>query len=77
VQALLKEGTLEMTKALIGKFVDKVVATPDMIVVHFNFFPEFTMKLDIEKDCSAVPCLAHVGEQSSSLGCDFGGDGGS
>ena len=77
VRELLKVGTLETTKALVYKFIDHVIVKSDLIVVHFNFFPDFTMKLDIEKGCPVAERLAHAQGQSSSLGCDFGGDGGS
>ena len=73
VRELLKEGTLETTKALVHKFVDRVEVKPDVIVVHFNFFPEFTIKLDTEKDCLVAERLTHVQKQSFSLASDFGG----
>jgi len=75
VRTLLKEGTLETTKVLIQKFVDHVVVKPEVAIVQFNFFPDFTINLDIEKDCPLAERLTHVQGQSSSMGCDFGGTG--
>jgi len=74
VRTMLKERALETTKALVQKFVAQVVVKPEEVVVQFNFFPDFTMKLDIEKDCPATERLTHVQGQSPSLGCDFGGE---
>ena len=44
IRELLKAGTLETIKSVVDKFVSKIMVNPDGIVVHFNFFPEFTIK---------------------------------
>ena len=68
VRKLLKAGTLETVKSVVDKFVSKVIVNTDGVVVHFNFFPDFTIKPEelIEKDC---PVTEHgiAQEQSFSL----------
>ena len=73
VRELLKDKTLETTKTLVHKFVDQVIVNSESVVVHFNFFPDLTIKLDIEKDCPTAEHLTRVQGQSSSLADGFGG----
>jgi site-specific DNA recombinase len=58
IKEMLKAGTPDAVKAVVDKFVAKVEVKPDAIVVHYNFFPEFTIRPEerIEKDCPLMEC---------------------
>jgi site-specific DNA recombinase len=68
IRDMLKVGTPEAVKAIVEKFISKVEVNPDNIIVHYNFFPEFTMCPDelTEKDCPLAECLPDTPGQPNS-----------
>ena len=82
IRELLCNGTLDTLKMIIDRFVSQIVVSPDGVVVHFNFFPGFTIRPDeqIENDCPLTERESDVQEQSISSSiikmADDGGTGG-
>ena len=68
IRELLSAGTLDTIKTLIDKFVSIIIVYPEDVIVHFNFFPNFTIKPDeqAEKDCLITECGSDIHEQSIS-----------
>ena len=65
IRKLLKAGTLETIKSVVDKFVSQIVVNTDGVVVHFNFFPDFTIKPEewTEKNCPVAEHSADAQEQ--------------
>jgi site-specific DNA recombinase len=74
IRELLNAGTLETLKTIVDKFISKVVVKPDGVIVHFNFFPDFTIKPEerTEKDCPVTERVPDAQRQSISCDTDPG-----
>jgi len=77
IRKLLKAGTLDTIKGIIDKFVSKIVINPDGVIVHFYFFPDFTIKLEEQTEKDHSNDEQSISDDPTKMADEIGGTGGS
>lgn len=67
IRKALSSATLVNVKQIIDTYIDRIEIYPDEVIVRFNFFPDFNIKLDDkEKDRPLDECVPDIQRQSNS-----------